>query len=383
MVHKFSIIDERDIEEGLTTDIYFLRTEEILKAKNINPYVVAEVTFSDDKWGILTGIEDVAKLLEGKSLDVYGMEEGTLFYPKEPVLRICGKYLEFARFETALLGLLCHSSGIATKAARIKAIAGDMPVISFGSRRQHPAMALIIERSAYIGGMDGISNVAAGKMLGIEATGTIPHALIICFGDQKTAFKAFDEVIPGDVKRICLCDTYSDEKEEALMAFEALGDRLDYVRFDSPSSRKGNFRKIIEEVRWELDIRGGEDIKIFVSGGIDEEDIIELRDVVDGFGVGSSVSNAKAINFALDLVEKEGVPCAKRGKYGGKKQVYRNWDTLKDEIKLEKVEKPEKMEPLLIPIIRDGVIVSDFSLTKARERVLMQLEKIREKGFML
>lgn len=379
MTDKFFIIDESDILDGQTTDIYFLRTEEILNKKNINPYVVAEVTLSEGDWGILAGIEETVKLLEKKPFDVFAMEEGTLFFPKEPVLQICGKYLDFARYETAILGFLCHSSGIATKAAKIKLAALDLPVISFGSRRQHPMLALLIERCAYMGGMDGISNVASGKIMGIEPMGTIPHALIICFGDQKEAFKAFDEVISKDVKRICLCDTYSDEKNEALMAFEALGDKLDFVRFDSPSSRKGNFKKIIEEVRWELDIRGGNQIKIFVSGGLDECDILELRDVVDGFGVGSSVSNAKATNLALDLVEKEGIPCAKRGKYGGKKQVYRNWDLMEDEIKPVSYEKPKDKEPLLAPVIKNGEIVTDFSLERARKKVLWQLKKIKEK----
>ena len=380
MTDKFFIINESDILDGLTTDVYFLRTEKILKEKNLNPYVVAEITLSDGDWGILSGVEEACNLLEGKPLDVYAMQEGTLFYPKEPVLQICGNYLDFARFETALLGFLCHSSGISTKAAKIKLAALDLPVISFGSRRQHPMLALLIERCAYMGGMDGISNVAAEKILGIEATGTIPHTLIICFGDQKEAFKAFDEIMPKDVKRICLCDTYSDEKTEAVMAFEALSDKLEYVRFDSPSSRKGNFKKIIEEARWELDIRGGKKVKIFVSGGLDVSDIIDLRDIVDGFGVGSSVSNAKAINLSLDLVEKEGIPCAKRGKFGGRKQVYRDWNSLEDEIKLESDKKPKGKEKLLQPVIKNGKIVTEFSLKLARERVISQLKKIREKN---
>ena len=106
------------------------------------------------------------------------------------------------------------------------------------------------------------------------------------------------------------------------MAAETLR-RLNAVRLDTPSSRRGNFRRIVEEVRWELDIRGFKNVGIFVSGGIDEAEIGELRDIVSGFGVGTSVANAKCIDFALDIVEIEGEPCAKRGKKGGKKQVYR------------------------------------------------------------
>ncbi|MHC1584980.1 MAG: nicotinate phosphoribosyltransferase [Candidatus Syntropharchaeia archaeon] len=375
---KFSIVDPEEIEEGITTDVYFLRTEEILRKKGINPWVVAEVTVSDIKnppigsirgdWGVLAGTEDVAHLFEKKSVDIYAMEEGTIFYPNEPVLRIEGRYLDFARYETPLLGFLCHQSGIATKAARARLAAGDVPLISFGTRRQHPALALIIERCAYIGGMDGVSNVAAARHLGIRASGTMPHSLIICFSDQKKAWKAFDEVIDKSIPRICLCDTYCDEKTEAIMACETLENSLHAVRLDTPSSRRGNFRKVVEEVRWELDIRGFKDVGIFVSGGIDEQDIIELRDIVSGFGVGSSVANARAIDFALDIVEIEGKPCAKRGKRGGKKQIYRNWETMEDEIRID-----DGKEGLLKPLIRDGKIVREFSLERARERVMKQL----------
>ncbi len=380
---KFSIVPDEEILEGKTTDIYFLRAEEVLRKKEMNPEVVAEVITAGGGWAVLAGLEEVAHLLAGKDVDVYAMSEGTIFFPYEPVLRIEGRYLEFARYETPLLGFLCHESGIATKAARIKKLAGEVPVISFGTRRQHPALAAMIERCAYLGGMDGVSCVAGAERIGIEATGTMPHSLIICFGEgkQKDAWKAFDEVVARDVPRICLCDTYYDEKKESIMAAEALGESLRAVRLDTPTSRKGDFRRIIEEVRWELDIRGYKNVGIFVSGGIDEEEVVELRDVVAGFGVGTSVANAKCIDFALDIIEKEGEPCAKRGKRGGKKQVYRRKGLLeegKDEIRLAKEAPPKDMESLLKPMIERGKIVEDFSfsLEEARRRVLEQLKSV-------
>ncbi|MDI6811611.1 MAG: nicotinate phosphoribosyltransferase, partial [archaeon] len=374
---KFSIVLEDEILEGKTTDVYFLRTEEVLRRKGVNPNVVAEVITTRQGWAVLAGLEEVAQLLEGKNVDVYAMPEGTIFFPYEPVLRIEGRYLEFARYETPLLGFLCHESGIATKAARIKRAAGDVPVISFGTRRQHPALAAMIERCAYLGGMDGVSCIAGAERIGIKATGTMPHALMICFGEdrQKEAWKAFDEVIARDVPRICLCDTYYDEKKESIMAAEALGDSLRAVRLDTPTSRKGNFRRIIEEVRWELDIRGYKNVGIFISGGIDEEEVIALRDIVSGFGVGTSVANARCIDFALDIIEREGEPCAKRGKRGGKKQVYRRKGVIEegtDEIRLATEAPPKDMEPLLKPMILKGKINEDFSfsLEEGRGRVL-------------
>ncbi|RZN38811.1 MAG: nicotinate phosphoribosyltransferase [Methanophagales archaeon ANME-1-THS] len=380
---KSSIVPEDEILAGKTTDVYFLRTEEVLRRKGINPTVVTEVITTGRGWAVLTGLEEVAHLLEGKNVDVYAMPEGTIFFPFEPVVRIEGPYLEFARYETPLLGFLCHESGIATKAARIKKAAADVPIISFGTRRQHPALAAMIERCAYLGGMDGVSCVAGAERIGIPATGTMPHALIICFGEgrQKEAWKAFDEVVAKDVPRVCLCDTYYDEKKESIMAAEALGDSLRAVRLDTPGSRKGDFRRIIEEVRWELDIRGYTHVGIFVSGGIDEDEVLALRDIVTGFGVGTSVANARCIDLALDIIEKEGEPCAKRGKRGGKKQVYRRKGVIKegeDVIRLANEAPPKDMEPLLKPMVLGGKIVEDFSfsLEEARKRVLEQLQYI-------
>ncbi|MBE0517259.1 MAG: nicotinate phosphoribosyltransferase [Methanophagales archaeon] len=380
---KFKIVPEDEILEGKTTDVYFLRTEEVLRRKGVNPRVVAEVITTRPGWAVLAGLEEVAQLLEGKNVDVYAMPEGTVFFPFEPVLYIEGPYLEFARYETPLLGFICHESGIATKAARIKKAAGDVPVISFGTRRQHPALAAMIERCAYLGGMDGVSCVVGAERIGLKATGTMPHALMICFGEdsQKEAWKAFDEVIAKDVPRICLCDTYYDEKKESIMAAEALGDSLRAVRLDTPTSRKGDFRRIIEEVRWELDIRGYKNVGIFVSGGIDEEEVLALRDIVAGFGVGTSVANARCIDFALDIIEREGEPCAKRGKRGGKKQVYRRKGVIEegtDEIRLATEAPPRDMEPLLKPMLLTGKINEDFSfsLDEARRRVLEQLKRV-------
>jgi len=380
---RFSIVPEDEILAGKTTDVYFLRTEEVLRQKGINPRVVAEVITTGRGWAVLAGLEDVAHLMEGKNVDIYAMPEGTIFFPFEPVLQLEGRYLEFARYETPLLGFLCHESGIATKAARIKKAAADVPVVSFGTRRQHPALAAMIERCAYLGGMDGVSCVAGAEVIGIPATGTMPHALIICFGEgrQKDAWKAFDEVVAKDVPRVCLCDTYYDEKKESIMAAEALGASLRAVRLDTPMSRKGDFRRIIEEVRWELDIRGYTHVGIFISGGIDEEDVIALRDLVAGFGVGTSVSNARCIDLALDIIEKDGEPCAKRGKRGGKKQVYRKKGVIeegKDVIRLANESPPKDMEPLLKPMMLGGKLVADFSfsLEEARRSVLEQLRGI-------
>jgi nicotinate phosphoribosyltransferase len=153
----FHIASERDIKAGEVSDVYFARTVQILRAKGINKRVKAEIrlkSFPQADWsfGILAGIEEAATLLEGLPVDVWAMDEGTMFAPHEPVLMIEGAYLDWAEFETALLGFLCQASGIATKAARCKRAAGERQVISFGARRMHPALAPMIERNAFVGG---------------------------------------------------------------------------------------------------------------------------------------------------------------------------------------------------------------------------------------
>ncbi len=372
---RFLIVNEEDIRAGLTTDKYFLWTEQVLKSKGVNPRVVAEVTTSS--WGIFVGINDVLKLLEGKPVDVYAMPEGCLFFPHEPVVTIVGRYLDFARFETAILGFICHPSAVATQAFKFKLASGGKRILSFGTRRMHPAISAVIERSAYIGGCDGVSNVSAEKYLGIESVGTMPHALIICFGDQVKAWRAYNEVVDERVPRIMLIDTYYDEKTEAILAIENV-ERVDGVRLDTPSSRRGNMRKIVEEVRWELDIRGRRDVKIVVSGGLSLKDVMELRDLVDAFGVGTAIAGAKPIDFALDIVEREGNFVAKRGKRGGMKQVYRVWEEFRDNVTLFN-EKAEG-EPLIQKVMENGKILKTFDMKEARDLVLRQMEIIRSLG---
>ena len=369
-MRSFDIVSPEAIAEGRATDAYFDRTVEALDHAGHNPHVVAEVTadqFPTGEFEALAGVKDAAHLLEGLPVDVHALREGQLF-DGGPVCRIEGPYRDFAVYETALLGFLSHASAAATGALRAKRAAPDSQVLSFGTRHVHPSIAAMIERSALIGGMDGISNVAGGEVIDREAGGTMPHALMIAFGkgNQEDAWQAFDEAVAPEVPRIPLCDTYSDETDEAVRAAETIPD-LDGVRIDTTGSRRGNFRHILREVRWELDVRGHEDVAVFASGGITPETIRELRDVADGFGVGSYVSNADPVDFALDIVEVEGEPAAKRGKLSGTKQVYRTADG-GHHVGLADREGPVDGEPLFDPLIRDGDLVREFDLDAAAAR---------------
>jgi len=249
----FHTADPREVIEGKITDVYFDRTMKILRAKGLNRRVKAEFiakNLPDDwPWAVLAGMEEVLYLTKHLPVKVRAMKEGTVFYPYEPVLELEGMYQDFCVYETALLGLICQASGVATKAARFKKLAEGRTVISFGARRMHPILAPMIERNAFIGGCDGVSVLKSGEIIGEDPMGTMPHALIICVGSTVGAVKAYDEVMGPGVKRVALIDTFLDEKFECLNVAEALGRRLFAVRFDTPSSRRGNFYRILEEAR--------------------------------------------------------------------------------------------------------------------------------------
>ncbi len=332
-----------DVRAGRTTDVYFERTRLVLEARRLNPRVRAEFVAKslprDWPWAVLAGIEECAAVLEGRALNVRVMPEGALFRPLQPVLEIEGPYLEFGLLETAILGLLCQATGVATAAARCRKLAGERLLLSFGARRLHPAVSPMIERAAFIGGCDGVSSLGAAQLIGGDPMGTVPHALILLIGDTVEAVRAFHEVIDPGVPRVALIDTFQDEKFEAIRVAEDLGEALDGVRLDTPASRRGDFLQLLQEVRWELDLRGHQHLRIYVSGGIGEDEIRQLVPAVDGFGVGSAISAAPIVDFSMDVVEIEGAPAAKRGKWSGAKQVWRCPDCGID---------------ALLPLARDG-----------------------------
>jgi nicotinate phosphoribosyltransferase len=242
----------------------------------------------------------------------------------------------------------------------------------------------MIDRAAYIGGCDAVSGTISRKYLGLKPSGTMPHALIIVFGDQRKAWKAFDEIVEKDVPRIMLVDTFCDERMESLMAAETLGDKLYGVRLDTPRSRRGNMKAIVEEVRWTLGINGHRNVKIVVSGGIGEKEIVELRDVVDAFGVGTAISFPPSVDISADIVEVyedgEWKPLTKRGKLPGAKQLLRKRPGLNDKIcLLQNCHVEEGYKPMLVKMIEDGKkIAGKTDVKDIREYVLEQLAEVPE-----
>jgi len=397
---RFIIAHSEDIKNGKVTDIYFVRTVDILKKDNLDSTVVAaEFTVSSlptsYKWLVFAGVREALKLLEGLPVDVYALPEGTIVPPRDingikiPVMLIKGPYGSFAILETPVLGFLAAGSGYATKAARIRKIAGNkVTIINFGARRTHPAIAPFCDFYSYIGGFDAVSCIIGAEFLGKNPVGTMPHALLIIYkftkGDHAEGWKAFDKYMPKDVPRIMLVDTFSDEVDESIKAIESVGlDRVFGVRLDTPGSRKGNFADIIREVKWKLKQRGYDKVKIFASGGVNENSIRELIQAgAEGFGIGSAVANAPYIDFAMDIVaikKKEvWIPITKRGKFDGVKQVWRYVENDKVYyIVLPENIKPEntKAEPLLVKIMERGKIITKLpEPDDVRKYVLSQLE---------
>lgn len=306
-----------EIVAGTTTDIYFIRTLEILRATgHIDTEVTAEVFTSSP--GVLCGINEAVGLLQKKDVQVWALPEGEEFDRKEVIMRIRGRYSEFGIYETAILGMLASASGWATGARRCKKLAGDKKVFCFGARHVHPAVAPVMERAAIVGGADGCSCILGAKLAGRKPTGTVPHAVMLIVGDTVEVALAYDRVMPSEDPRVILIDTFKDEAEETLRVANALKDKLTGVRIDTPGERGGVTPGLVKEIRARLNQAGFSHVRLFVSGGINEERMPALIDAgVDAFGVGSFISHAPAIDMTMDIKEVHGVPVAKRGRIPG------------------------------------------------------------------
>ncbi|MDY6835764.1 MAG: nicotinate phosphoribosyltransferase [Chloroflexota bacterium] len=312
----------KSILSGETADVYFPRAVEILKKEGLNPNATMEVF--PRRCGTLCGMQEVLVLLDEvlpkDSREVWALEDGEEFQPKEVVLRITAPYQSYGAHETAYLGMLSHSSGWATAARQCVEAAQGIPIISFGVRHVHPSVAGIMDYASIIGGCSGCSSTSGANLASLRPTGTIPHALIIIMGDTTKATLAFDKHMPDDLGRIALVDTFRDECEESVAVAQALRGRLRGVRLDTPSERGGVTPDLVKETRARLDLAGFTDVQILASGGFDPDRIrhfLDNRVPVDAFGVGSYISGTRPIDFTADLHEVAGKPIAKRGRIPG------------------------------------------------------------------
>ncbi len=309
--------EHEEIIAGWTTDIYFLKTREILKKMGkLKTEVTAEIFPS--RSGIFAGRKEALALLEHTGIEVWSLPEGEFMEKGEVVFRLKGSYGSFGLYETPLLGILASNSAWAQAARECKLAAGELPVICFGARHLHPAVAPVMERAATVGGADGISCILAARMAGEKAQGTTPHALYLIIGDTLEGALAYDRYLDSEHPRIVLVDTFKDEAEETLRVAREMGSRLEGVRLDTPGERGGVTTDLVREVRARLDQEGFKEVKIVVSGGLNPDRIRDLAEAgADAFGVGSYISGARANDMTMDIKEVEGKPVAKRGRVPG------------------------------------------------------------------
>ncbi|HYC06420.1 MAG TPA: nicotinate phosphoribosyltransferase [Candidatus Binatia bacterium] len=315
----------REILSGESADVYFARAERVLEREGLDPIVTMEVF--GRQAGILCGVDEaknlIAHVLGGDPAEgatVEALDDGDTFDAKEIVLRITARYRRFGLYETAILGMLAQSTGWATAAHECVEAAAPAPVISFGARHVHPDVTDVVDYAAIVGGCVGASTPAGARLAGLAPTGTMPHSLVLIFGDTVRAAEAFDRDLEPDVPRIVLIDTFKDEAEEALRVAHALGDRLYGVRLDTPAERGRVTADLVKEVRARLDIEGFQHVRIVVSGGLSPERIAYFKEAeapVDSYAVGSYISGAAPIDFTGDIKEIDGRPIAKRGRIPG------------------------------------------------------------------
>ena len=307
---------------GPASDVYFQRARKTLSGAHVDAVVTMD--FFSSKAGVLCGAAEAVGLL-GEILEqgdeAWAVAEGSPMSDKETVLRVRAPYSRFGVYETALLGMLSSCSGWATAAREIVDAANGKRVISFGARHVHPLIAPVMEYSAVVGGCAGCATPLGAQLAGLQGpSGTMPHAMILLFGDTVKAALAFDEQMGDDVLRIVLVDTFKDEAEESLRVAAALGNRLRGVRLDTPSERGGVTVELVKEVRARLDHAGFEHVGIFISGGLDAVRIRAFeaaKSPIHSYGVGMAISAAPPIAFTADIKEIGGKPMTKRGRIPG------------------------------------------------------------------
>jgi nicotinate phosphoribosyltransferase len=314
-----------EILSGESADVYFARAERILEREGMDPIVAMEVFAREP--AVLCGIDEAKNLLghvladaDPAETSVEALDDGDVIGPKEVVLRIRARYRRFGLYETAFLGMLAQSTGWASAAREVVEAAAPDPVISFGARHVHPDIVDVLDYAAIVGGCVGASTPAGARLAGLNPTGTMPHSLVLIFGDTVEAALAFDRDLASDVPRIVLVDTFKDEAEEALRVAHALGERLYGIRLDTPSERGRVTADLVKEVRARLDQAGCGHVRIVISGGLSPDRIRYFKEQaapVDSYAVGSYISGASPIDFTGDIKEIDSRPIAKRGRIPG------------------------------------------------------------------
>ena len=265
---------------------------------------------------------------------LYGMAEGTVFFPDEPVLRVTAPLPQAQLVETRLINIMQFQTMIASKAVRMTRIMPDKMLVDYGLRRSHGSEAgIMAARASYIAGFSGTATVLAGKLFGIPTYGTMAHSFIQAHDSEEEAFWNFATSHPRNC--VLLLDTYDTERatNRVIELAEKLREKnikIRGVRLDS-----GDMIELSKKVRALLDGAGLQEVQIIASGDLDEYKLQDFRDAgapVDGFGIGSRLTTSSDVpyfNCAYKLVEYNGLGrrklAEKKVTWPGRKQVFRQF----------------------------------------------------------
>ena len=321
---------------------------------------IKNLHFTYDDVDYLRGLgifkEDFLHYLSGFhfSGDIYAIPEGTVVFPKEPLLKVVAPIMEAQLVETAILNIINHQSLIATKTSRIVFAANGDGIMEFGLRRaQGPDAGLYGARAAMIGGCVGTSNVLAGQMFDVPVMGTHAHSWIMSFPDEYTAFKTYAEMYPDNCT--LLVDTYDTLKSgvpNAIRVFQEFKDAgkplIKYgIRLDS-----GDLAYLSKEARKMLDEAGFPEATICASNDLDEFLLHDLKmqgAAIDSWGVGTNLITSKDCPsfggvYKLAAIQNEGgefVPKIKISENTekitnpGNKTIYRIYEKASGKIKAD------------------------------------------------
>ena len=276
---------------GLATAIDFLRMFHFTETEIA---YLASQRGNDGKPLFDSGFLDYLRDLR-LTCDIDAIPEGTLVFPNEPLIRVCGPVAQCQLLETTLLNILNFESLIATKAARVCLAAQNDPVIEFGLRRaQGVDGGLTAARAAYIGGCAGTSNLQAGERFGIPVSGTQAHSWIMFFENEREAFETYARAMPNNC--VLLVDTYNSIEGvrhaiDVAGQLRKQGHEMIGVRLDS-----GDRVALSIEARRMLDKAGFTNAKIVCSGDLDEHVIADMKQRgarIDMWGVGTKLTTGQ------------------------------------------------------------------------------------------
>ena len=287
---------------GDTADVYLHRTQRILRNEGLNPLVTME--FACSRSAVLCGAMEVKAVLgkvtsEGNR-EVWAVEEGTEVEEGEVCLQVKAPYSSFGLYETAICGILAHSTAWATAATEVVRAAENVPVICVGAHNVHPSVAPVMDYAAVVGGCASGSTVLGTRLANTQPIATVSGALVQLMGDAVKAIDAFDRAVAPDVARVAYVDPRKDVVAQSVAVARAMKDRLSAVRLARVPGGVSVQADTVREVRKRLDAVGAKKVMIVLSGRMSPERVRTLLDEgapVDTFHDTGYIAAASPVPF--------------------------------------------------------------------------------------